>query len=102
MKHPLLIAPFLFLAIQSLSPIMLQAQVDRTAITGTVTDPQGHRIPQSTVRATESSTGLQRETMTTSQGTYELPGLPPGTYSVEFSKTGFGDLVARNVKQLVG
>jgi hypothetical protein len=102
MKQPLLIAPFLILVLQPLSPIVLQAQVDRTAITGTVTDQQGHRVPQSTVRATESSTGFQRETLTTSQGTYELPGLPPGVYSVEFSKAGFGDLIAKNVEQLVG
>jgi len=102
MQHPRLIAPFLFLVLQPVSPIVLKAQVDRTGITGTVTDQQGHRIPQSTVRATESSTGFQRETSTTSEGTYELPGLPPGSYSVEFSKAGFADLVARNVKQLVG
>ena len=67
-------------------PAILRAQVDRTAITGTVTDQQGNRVPQCRVRATESATGFQRETLTTSQGTYELPGLPPGVYSVRFSK----------------
>jgi len=82
--------------------IVLQAQVDRTALTGTVTDPQGNRIPQSKVRVTESDTGFQRETLTTSQGSYELPGLPPGIYVVEFSKAGFADLIAKNVEQLVG
>ena len=90
--------PFLlFLLVQPAS-----AQVDRTAITGTVTDPQGQRVAQSRVRATESTTGFQRETATTSAGTYELPGLPPGTYSVEFSKAGFANLIAKNVEQLVG
>src|SRR5580658_199581 len=102
MKRPRLIAPFLFLVLQPLCPIVLQAQVDRTAITGTVTDQQGHRIPQSTVRATERSTGFQRETSTTSQGTYELPGLPLGVYSVQFSKAGFANFTADRVEQLVG
>ena len=76
--------------------------MDRTAITGVVTDPQGNPVPQSKVRATENATGFQRETLTTSQGTYGLPGLPPGIYSVEFSKAGFADFVAKNVEQLVG
>jgi Carboxypeptidase regulatory-like domain/TonB dependent receptor len=93
---------FLFVILQPLSPIVLRAQVDRTAITGTVTDQQGNRVPQSRVRATESATGFQRETLTASQGTYVLSGLPPGVYSVEFSKGDFADLVAKNVEQLVG
>lgn len=98
--HIALIPVFLFL--QTLSPSVLQAQVDRTAITGTVTDQQGNGVPQSRVRATESATGFQRETLTTSDGTYELPGLPPGIYSVAFSKAGFADIIAKNVEQLVG
>lgn len=91
-----------FLCLQPLSLIVLRAQVDRTAMTGIVTDPQGNPVPQSRVRATESATGFQRETLTTSQGTYVLPGLPPGIYSVEFSKAGFADFFAKNVEQLVG
>jgi hypothetical protein len=102
MKH-LLISPFLFfLVLQLFSPVGLQAQVDRTAITGVVTDPQGHRVPESTVRATERSTGFQRETSTTSQGTYELPGLPSGVYSIQFSKSGFATFTADRVEQTVG
>ena len=102
MKHAPLIAPFLFLVLQPLGPIVLQAQVDRTAITGTVTDQQGNRIPQAKVRTTESSTGFQRETSTTSQGTYELPGLPLGVYTVQFSKVGFATFSADRVEQTVG
>jgi protocatechuate 3,4-dioxygenase beta subunit len=92
MRRSWQLVPFLlFLTLQPLGQIALRAQVDRTAITGTVTDQQGNRVPQSSVRATESATGFQRETLTTSQGTYELPGLPPGVYSVQFLKTGFAD-----------
>jgi hypothetical protein len=101
-KHAPLIAPLLFLVLQPLSPIVLLGQVDRTAITGTVTDPQGNRVPESRVRATESATGFERETLTNSQGTYELPGLPPGVYSVQFFKAGFSDFTVKNVTQTVG
>jgi hypothetical protein len=93
---------FLFLVLQPISQIVLRAQVDRAAITGTVTDQQGNRVPQSRVRATESSTGFQRETLTTSQGTYELPGLPGGFYSVKFLKDGFAAFTAERVELTVG
>jgi hypothetical protein len=92
----------LFVFLQLPAPAVLRAQVDRTAITGTVTDQQGNRVPGSRVRVSESATGFERETLTTSQGTYELPALPPGIYSVDFSKAGFADFIAKNVEQLVG
>src|SRR5580658_7255473 len=85
-----------------LGPAALHAQVNRTAITGTVTDQQGNRVPRCAVSATESATGFQRETLTTSQGSYELPGLPPGVYSVRFLKDGFSVFTAQSVEQVVG
>ena len=94
--------PVLFLLLQALGPPGLQAQVERTAITGTVTDQQGNRVPQSSVRATERATGFQRGTLTSSEGTYELLGLPPGVYSVQFLKNGFSAFTAEGVEQLVG
>jgi Carboxypeptidase regulatory-like domain/TonB dependent receptor len=90
------------LLVQGLSPILVRAQVDRTAITGTVTDQQGNRVPESRVRAIDSATGFRRETTTTSQGTYELPGLPPGVYSVQFFKAGFADSTVDRVEQTIG
>ena len=40
-----LILPVLFLLLQLPAPLALRAQVDLTAITGTVTDQQGNRVP---------------------------------------------------------
>ncbi len=59
-------------------------------------------IPGCSVRAVENSTGLVRETLTTLQGNYELPALPPGVYSVQFSKEGFAPLHVDRVEQTVG
>ncbi|MBV9266786.1 MAG: TonB-dependent receptor [Acidobacteriaceae bacterium] len=87
-------------------PVLLtfsaHAQVARTALTGTVTDEQGSRIPSAKVKATESSTGLQRETETNSQGTYSLADLPVGMFRVEIAKPGFATFLVDNVRQDVG
>jgi len=92
-----------FVALVSLLGVFrLDAQVDRAAITGVVTDQQGNRVPQCVVRATEAATGFQRETLTTSQGTYELPGLAPGNYVVQFLKDSFATFTMSNVNQVVG
>src|ERR1700677_593852 len=99
MERPHRIASIVLFIFQTLGPGGLRAQVDRTAITGTVTDQQGNRVPQTRVRATESGTNFQRETSSTSQGTYELPGLPPGVYSVQFLKPGFATFTAQRVEQ---
>jgi hypothetical protein len=71
-------------------------------MTGTATDRQGDRIPQRRVRATEIATGYTRETLTTSQGSYELSALPSGVYTVQFTKGGFAPFMAAGVSQRVG
>ena len=91
-----------FLLLQLLCRITLLAQVDRSAITGTVTDQQGSRVPQTRVRATQGATGFQRDTLTTSEGTYGLPDVPPGIYSIQFVHSGFSNLTVEQVKQIVG
>lgn len=77
------------------------AQTERTSLTGAVVDPQGNRVPQAKVVAIQEATGLKRETETTSQGAYQLPDLPPGVFTVQFSKEGFSTYQAR-VRQVVG
>jgi len=78
------------------------AQTERTYLTGAVLDPQGNRVPQAKVVAVQDATGLRRETETTSQGTYQLADLPPGVFTVQFSKEGFSTYQANHVRQVVG
>lgn len=78
------------------------AQVESSSLTGTVTDQQGRFVPRAKVRAIQAATGLHRETETTSQGNYELVGLPAGTFSIEISKDGFSIFHAERVEQIVG
>jgi hypothetical protein len=77
-------------------------QVDRSSISGTVTDPHGRRIPGATVAAVQPSTGLERKTETSSQGTYVVDGLPVGRYAMTFSKPGFSVVRVEQVEQGVG
>ena len=78
------------------------AQTERTYLTGAVFDTQGGRIPQAKIIAVQDATGLRRETETTSQGTYQLADLPPGVFTVRFSKEGFSTSQVNHVRQVVG
>ena len=78
------------------------AQVAECSLTGTVTDPQGNRIPDAVVTVVQQSTGLVRTTLSNSQGTYLFDHLPASIYTVLFSKKGFANLQAANVQEVVG
>src|SRR5579859_1071711 len=68
------------------------AQVDRTSLNGTVTDPSKRVLPSVKVQALDEATGLLRETITSASGTYDIPELPVGTYTLTFSHSGFQSL----------
>jgi Carboxypeptidase regulatory-like domain len=73
------------------------AQVDRSALNGTVTDPTGRVLPGVEVVALQDSTGLRRTTVTSGSGSYEIPELPVGLYTVAFSHEGFQPLTFADV-----
>jgi hypothetical protein len=90
-----------FLLLISLSGFA-RAQVQSSALTGTVADQQGNSVPRARVKAVEAATGLQRETETSTQGDYTLLDLPPGIFSVQISREGFSTFIAEHVEQVVG
>jgi hypothetical protein len=77
-------------------------QLDRSSLTGTVTDAAGARIPGATVLAIQVDTGARRETQTSAQGIYALNGLSVGGYTVTFTKSGFSEVRVQQVEQGVG
>ena len=85
-----------------LSLLPIQAQVALSSMTGTITDKQGGRIPNTEILVTEKETGLQRQTETTSRGGYTVTNLPVGRYQVVISKAGFANLKIDDVRQEVG
>jgi hypothetical protein len=63
------------------------------ALTGVVTDNNGAVVPEAKVAVTNESTGEARTVTSQSNGSYVVPLLLPGSYRVEFSKTGFKQAV---------
>ena len=78
------------------------AQVDRSAVTGTVTDPSGRRMGQTHITAVENSTQLRRETVSYDDGRYDIPELPVGRYTITFDHPNFKALTFVNVDQVIG
>jgi hypothetical protein len=66
-------------------------------IVGTVTDQSGAAIPDAKVVATQTGTGTTTETVTNSTGGYVFPVLPPTTYNITFSASGFSTSTQKNV-----
>jgi hypothetical protein len=78
------------------------AQVDRSALTGTLTDPSGRLLGHTHVTVVENSTQLRREGLSDSAGRYDIPELPVGKYTITFDHPGFKTLTFVNVEQVVG
>jgi hypothetical protein len=74
----------------------LHAQTRASALRGRVTDPTGAVIPQATVTAAKAD-GQKTSAVTDSQGSYELKGLSPGSYTVTTSAKGFAISTEQNV-----
>ncbi|MGH9674257.1 MAG: carboxypeptidase-like regulatory domain-containing protein, partial [Bryobacteraceae bacterium] len=75
----------------------LWAQTERGNITGSVTDSSGARIPGAMVTITNVATNQSSSVTSTEAGDYNLPGLSPGTYRVEFSASGFKKSVREGI-----
>ena len=77
-------------------------QVDRSGLSGTVTDASGRLLPQAQITVTDSATGLNRQTMSDGHGNYSIPLLPVGVYTVTFERQGFEKLEFIDVEQVIG
>ncbi|MGZ4899705.1 MAG: carboxypeptidase-like regulatory domain-containing protein, partial [Candidatus Angelobacter sp.] len=53
------------------------------SIQGTVSDQSGAAVVGAKVTVKNTALGIERTTQTSSTGSYEVPALPPGTYSVQ-------------------
>src|SRR5260370_23553360 len=80
-----------------LASLSLAAQTFRGTILGTVTDPSGAVVAGAKVTAKNVGTGLERTTDTSGDGSYALPELPIGNYTVTATLTCFQTSVTTGV-----
>jgi Carboxypeptidase regulatory-like domain/TonB-dependent Receptor Plug Domain/TonB dependent receptor len=80
-----------------LSTAMMVGQTFRGTILGSVTDASGAVVAGATVKVQNVATGLERTTATSADGSYSMPELPIGTYSVTVTQAGFQTFVATSV-----
>ncbi len=73
----------------------------RGGILGTVTDATGASVADAKVIATDTGTGLVRESITDADGNYSFTELPLGTYTVTATKQGFRTQLATNIQVAV-
>lgn len=93
---------FIAFAICLLSGGPLFAQFESAQINGTIRDSNGAVIANAMIQIKNSDTGFTRETVTNSTGTYVLPQIPPGNYTVTVKSTGFTTATRAAVALTVG
>ena len=81
---------------------LLPAQSPQATITGTITDPQGARVPGVEVIALRVDTQQRYTGLSSGDGTYVIPALPIGKYEVTASLTGFSTFKQAGVVVEVG
>ncbi|HKR96069.1 MAG TPA: carboxypeptidase-like regulatory domain-containing protein, partial [Candidatus Angelobacter sp.] len=71
-------------------------------IRGTVTDPSGAVVSNAVVTATDVDKGVKHTISSDNDGQFHFSGLPPATYTVGVTKTGFQPAIAKNVVVTIG
>jgi hypothetical protein len=78
-------------------PAAAFAQQETATISGTITDATGAIVPNAVVIVTNVQTGISVRTEATEAGTYVVPSLRPGDYSIAVERKGFQKTVRTGV-----
>ena len=73
------------------------AQEFRSTLSGHITDPSGAVVPGATVSAVNNDTKMAYTAVTTPSGSYQIPYMLPGTYSVTTKAESFKTAVNNDV-----
>ena len=76
-------------ALALLSPIAAHGQLSTGSISGTVKDPDGSVVPDTSVIAKNTATSAEQQVVTNAQGFYVFPTLLVGTYELDTFRPGF-------------
>ncbi len=86
------------LALGLISLANLTAQDTRATISGVIRDSSGANVPGARVTATNTSTNISTEAVSETNGSYTIPYLLPGPYSVKVEAQGFKTLLRPNIE----
>jgi hypothetical protein len=87
------------LAIMAASSLIAFSQgITTTSLSGAVVDPTGAVISGATIIIKEETTGTEFRSVSASNGTYSVPALTAGVYSVTVTANGFKQFVVKGVK----
>jgi outer membrane receptor protein involved in Fe transport len=93
---------FLLTSILLLSAIAAMAQATTGNLRGVVMDTAGAAVAGAGVSVKNEATGAVSQTTTSSEGNYEVPNLPPGTYAVTVEAPNFKRSVSTGVIVRIG
>jgi outer membrane receptor protein involved in Fe transport len=67
----------------------VSGQTSKGFVVGNITDPNGASVPKATVKATNTATGVERDTTAQDDGSYRFDAIDPGPYKIEVKAPGF-------------
>jgi hypothetical protein len=88
---------YALLGLLVLSSAVVFSQAVTGSILGRITDSTGAVLPGAKVQIQNSETGLSQTVQTDSEGRYLVRNLPPGSYDLTVTQTGFQSQVQRRI-----
>jgi hypothetical protein len=89
------------LLLLTIAGISAWAQSTTASLIGVVRDPSGAAVPGAGVIATNIATSFNRAAITDETGSYLIPNLPVGEYTVQIQKAGFSKFVQKGITLVV-
>jgi len=103
MKHFTIATWMVVVILITLSPNVIHAQaVSNAQIHGVIMDSSGAVVPGAQVKGTQTETGQVRATVSTSDGSYVLPDLAVGPYTLEVTSQAFRNYIQSGIILQVG
>jgi Carboxypeptidase regulatory-like domain len=81
-----------------LLPVVAQAQEFRGTLSGRVIDPQQASVAGAKISVVQNETGAKFSTASSADGSYVVPFLPPGPYTVSAEAPGFKKYINHNIR----
>jgi hypothetical protein len=84
------------------SAVFGQSQLGAGSISGSVVDPSNNSVADAVIQVTGEENGLVRRVSTSNAGTFSMPVLPSGHYTLRVEKSGFNSVEQKAIEVSVG